>query len=193
MRKASGAPTDRSVRIGLGQLGHDLVGGVPEVVQLVGIECITDGNEPVAMEQGRRSLDLIRGDHVETGDAVAFNKPLPERRDVRVVVGPLPVGAARVACHQISVLGCRFDLDLTNRRRQPERIVVRAVLARRSAIGNPIRRYRRVPSNHSVNPLLGRCPPDQDHTIGTGHGSGVAGPGAANTLLGGGVSTSWTS
>ena len=95
------------------------------------------------MEQFRSSLDLGRIEDLESFDAVVLVELLAQRHDIRIVVGPGPVGARRIARHQVAVL--RRGLDLVLRSVEAERVAV--VLVRRPRpVGEAVRRDRGVPS-----------------------------------------------
>ena len=113
--ETSGPAADGTFGVGLEQGGRDFVRASSELFELLGLQSVSHGDEPVTMEDRRRSFDIAAVDDLEALDTVAFPESLPQRDHVGIVKGASPGGASGIAFHEVAVLGGRLDVDLTDR------------------------------------------------------------------------------
>ena len=113
--ETSGPAADGSFGVGLEQGGGDFVHASTELFELLGLQSVSHGDEPVTMEDRRRSLDIAAVDDLEALDTVTLPESFPQRDHVGILKGASPGGASGIAFHEVAVLGGRLDVDLTDR------------------------------------------------------------------------------
>jgi len=124
MRQPTGATTDGTVRVSRKNLVDDAGGCGLKRFEACAGQSVGDGDEPVAVKQLGRSVDLVRGDYLDIWDAVLFLEPLSQRLHSRIIRGSVPACTGRVSANQVPVLRGGLNLNVRFRRVKAERIVV---------------------------------------------------------------------
>ncbi|MYJ99515.1 MAG: hypothetical protein F4028_11060 [Acidimicrobiaceae bacterium] len=86
-----------------------------QLFELLGLQSVGHGDEPVSMEDGCRSFDIIGRNDLKVLDTVALPESPAQCDHVGIVIAASPVGASGIAFDEVAVLGGRFDIDLTDR------------------------------------------------------------------------------